>query len=139
MKKRLAFLLAILFLVVALAACAPANTVTVADEQLNFVKLDQPKTYSELTPSQGNELLVLKFTAQNENPNLTKISEAFFGETPSTLSNGTNSYPCKSIAFEKSAEKIIIALVFDVPADFKTAASKLTLSDSAFKTIELNI
>ncbi len=139
MKKRLAFLLSIFFIAAALVACAPASEVTVADEQLNFVKLEQAKEYAGIAPSQGNQILALKFMAQNENPNLTKISEAFFGETPSTLSNGTNSYPCRSIAFEKSTDKIIVVLVFDVPADFKTSASKFSLSGSAFKTIELNV
>lgn len=139
MKKRCAFLLAILFIVVAFAACAPATVVTVANEQLNFVKMDLVKGYAGISPSQGNQILTVKFMPQSESPDLTKISDAFFGQTPSTLSNGTNSYPCKSIAFEKDTDKLIVTLVFDVPADFKTSAAKFSLSGSEFKTIELNV
>lgn len=139
MKKRVAFLLLIVFTVVSLAACAPVSAVTVADEPLHFVKMDLSKTYAGINPSSGNQILAVKFMADNENPNLTKISDAFYGTTPSTISNGTNSYGCKSIAFERNADKIIVSLVFDVPANFKTSASKFSISGSGFKAIELNV
>ncbi|MEI6101479.1 MAG: hypothetical protein WCP73_06540 [Eubacteriales bacterium] len=139
MIKRLTLLMAILFVAAGLAACAPAATVTVANEQLNFVKMDLSDSYANILPSQGNKILTVKFLAQNENPDMTKISDAFFGQTPSTISNGTASVPCKSIAFEKNTNEIIVALIFDVPENFKTSVSKLTLSGSDLKAIELNL
>ena len=137
--KKLAFILAILLAVAALSACSNAGAITVGGEQLNFAKLDITDTYAGITPAQGNQILTVKYLTQSQSPDLTKISEAFFGQTPSTISDGTNSYPCKSIAFENSGGKIIVTLLFEVPSTLKSETKTLTLSGSTFAPIDLKL
>lgn len=137
--RRLALLCAVILIAIALSACSNAAPVTIGNEQLNFVKLDMTDSYAGISSAQGSQILTVKFMAKSENPDLSKISEAFFGQTPSTLSDGKNSYPCKSIAFEKDGSKIIIVTIFEVPSNLRSGVSTLTLSGSAFQTIQLKI
>ena len=136
--KRLALIFAVLVLAAALSACMDAS-ITIAGEPLDFLRADISDSFEGIAPAAGNSILTLRFVAKNQNPDLTKISEGFFGETPCTLSDGTNSYPCKSIAFENNGGKLNVLPVFEVPSSLAGSGAKLTLSGNAFSSIQLKI
>ena len=136
--KRLALIVAVLILTAALTACTNVS-VTIAEEQLDFLKADISDSFEGITPEAGNSILTIRFVAKNQNPDLTKISEGFFGETPCTLSDGTNTYPCKSIAFENNGGKINVLPVFEVPSSLAGSGATLTLSGNAFSSIQLKL
>lgn len=135
-RKRVAAAIAVLLLAVSLAACSAKAAVTVAGEKLNYMRMDLSDNYRGIVPSGGNQMLILRFAAQSESPDLYKISEAFFGMPPSTLSNGTDSYTCQSISFEKNTERVIVTLLFEVPSDFETVPG-ISLSGNEFSPIQL--
>ena len=136
--KRLALCIAVLILTGSLTACTNV-TLTIADEQLNFLKADISESYEGIVPAAGNSILTLRFAAQSQNPDLTKISDGFFGETPCTVSNGSGTYPCKSIAFENNGGKIDVIPVFEVPSSLAGSGTTITLSGSAFSSLDLKL
>lgn len=137
-RKPLALFITVLLVAVALTACSEVS-VKIGEEQLNFLKADVSESYEGIVPADGNSILTLRFVAQNPNPDLTKISDAFFGETPCTLSNGNDTYPCKSIAFENNGGKIDVLPIFEVPSSLKGSGTMLTLSGSAFSPIQIKV
>ncbi len=136
--KRLAVLFVVLAFAGALTACSKIS-ITVADEKLNFLKADISESFEGVVPAEGNSILTIRFAAQNPNPDLTKISDAFFGDTPSTVSDGSATYPCKSIAFENTGGKVDVIPVFEIPSSFAGSGKTLTLSGNAFSPIELKV
>lgn len=133
--KRLAFILAIAAAAAVLAACGNTTAVTIQNEKLTFLKAEVESGYEEIAPAEGNQILAVRFLAENENPDLSVITEGFFGGNPSVLTSGANTYACKSIAFENDNGRIIAVPVFEVPATPKGGAT-YTLSGDAFKSIQ---
>lgn len=136
--KRLALFITVLILAGSLTACTNI-VLTIADEQLDFLKADISESYEGILPAADNSILTVRFVAQNPNPDLTKISDGFFGETPCSVSNGSDTYPCKSIAFENNGGKINVIPVFEIPSSLKGTGTTLTLSGNAFSPIELKV
>lgn len=133
--KRLAFILAAVLTATLLTACGNSTVVTIGNEKLTFLKAAVESGYAGIIPAEGSQILAVRFLAENENPDLSAITEGFFGANPSVLTSGAKSYPCISIAFENDNGRIIAVPVFEVPIAPKGSAA-YTLSGDAFGSIQ---
>ncbi len=133
--KRLAFILAVVLTAAALSACGNSTVIKIQNEKLTFLKTEVETEYEGITPAEGNQILTVRFLAENENPDLTVITDGLFGSNPSMLTTGANTYSCKSVAFENDNGRIIAVAVFEVPATPKGSAA-YTLSGDAFGSIQ---
>lgn len=136
--KRLAFILGVLLTAAALAACASLPVVQIQNEKLTLIGTETSDRYEGVFPAEGNQILAVRFLAENKNPDLTAIAEGFFGTTPCTLSIGGDTYDCRSIAFEQENGQLIALPLFEVPATLPENAA-LTLSGDAFSPVQFSL
>ncbi len=137
-KKRLALFFGILLAAAVLFACAGRSEVAIQNEKLTFLKATAQSEYAGITSAEGNQILAVRFLAENENPDLSVITEGFFGESPSVITGGTNTYACKSIAFENDNGRIIAIPIFEVPLAPEGEAA-YTLSGDSFSPIQFSL
>jgi hypothetical protein len=121
-----------------LFSCAAESDIAIQNEKLTFLKTTAQSEYAGIAAADGNQILALRFLAESENPDLSVITEGFFGETPSVVDSGADTYACKSIAFEKENGRIIAVPLFEVPLA-PEGGTTYTLSGNAFSPIRFAV
>ena len=134
--KKIVFAVCILLVISLFCACGPQFTVQIAQTELGVISAKVTKDFADVTPAEADhQLLVVTMQAQTLEPDLSALTDAIFGDTPSTAADETGAYPCTSIAFSQDSDSTSVYAIFEVPASLKNKT--VTISGEDFDSFSL--
>ena len=117
MKKTLTIIICVILIACMLCSCTEKQTLTTEDGiSFSYEKMSVMDSFETITPeTQSNQILCVTISVPF-NTDIDAVKDAFFGENPSTVTDGTNTYACKAVAYGNGSDSIVFNALYEIPS-----------------------